>query len=118
MMRRLLAALLMLAIPTSPAAPASAFGFGEAEQKYSVTGMVLKVDRARLTFMASIQEIPGFMAAMAMPLRFANGKTSTAWCRAPPSRSYLWSMGTRHTPRASASCATKAPSRIRWPPVG
>ena len=56
-MRRLLAtALVLLAIPSSQAA-----------QEYPVTGMVLKVDRARLTFTASIQAIPGFMAAMAMP---------------------------------------------------
>jgi protein SCO1/2 len=39
----------------------------QAGREYPVTGMVLKVDRARLTFTASIQEIPGFMAAMAMP---------------------------------------------------
>jgi protein SCO1/2 len=38
-----------------------------AEQKYPVSGMVLKVDRARHTFIASIQEIPGFMPAMVMP---------------------------------------------------
>jgi protein SCO1/2 len=36
-------------------------------EEYAVSGMVLKVDRARLTFTASIQEIPGFMAAMTMP---------------------------------------------------
>jgi protein SCO1 len=66
MRRHLLAtALLAFAIPTSLSGPASAIG--SAGQEYSVTGLVLKVDRARLTFTASIQEIPGFMAAMAMP---------------------------------------------------
>ena len=75
MTRRLLAAaLLMLAIPTSPAGPASAIGFGGSGQEYPVTGMVLKVDRARLTFTASIQEIPGFMAAMAMPFEVRQRK--------------------------------------------
>ena len=63
-MRRLLAtALVLLAIPSSQAA-----------QEYSVTGMVLKVDRARLTFTASIQAIPGFMAAMAMPFEVRQAK--------------------------------------------
>jgi protein SCO1/2 len=64
-MRRLLlaTALLMLAIPASPVA-----------QQYSVTGMVLKIDRDRLTFTASIQEIPGFMAAMAMPFEVRQRK--------------------------------------------
>jgi len=46
----------------------------QATQEYSVTGMVLNVDRARLTFTASIQEIPGFMAAMAMPFEVRQGK--------------------------------------------
>jgi protein SCO1 len=63
-MRLLLAtALVLLAIPSSQAA-----------QEYSVTGMVLKVDRARLTFTASIQAIPGFMAAMAMPFEVRQAK--------------------------------------------
>ena len=38
-----------------------------AAQEYPVTGMVLSVDRARNAFTASIQAIPGFMPAMAMP---------------------------------------------------
>ena len=46
----------------------------QAQQEYSVTGMVLNVDRARLTFTASIQEIPGFMAAMAMPFEVRQRK--------------------------------------------
>jgi protein SCO1/2 len=63
-MRRLLATtLVLLAIPSSQAA-----------QEYSVTGMVLKVDRARLTFTASIQAIPRFMAAMAMPFGVRQAK--------------------------------------------
>ena len=36
-------------------------------QEYPVSGMVLSVDRARHAFTASIQAIPGFMPAMAMP---------------------------------------------------
>jgi protein SCO1/2 len=36
--------------------------------------MVLKVDRTRLMFTASIQEIPGFMAAMAMPFEVRQRK--------------------------------------------
>jgi protein SCO1/2 len=63
-MRRLLAtALVLLAIPSSRAA-----------QEYSVTGMVLKIDRARLSFTASIQAIPGFMAAMVMPFEVRRAK--------------------------------------------
>jgi len=39
-----------------------------AAQQYSAIGMVLKVDAAHKSFTVSIQEIPGFMAAMTMPL--------------------------------------------------
>ena len=56
----------------------------------SVTGMVLKVDRSRNTFTASIQAIPGFMPAMAMPFEVRRSRTLTAWYRAPPSSS-CWS---------------------------
>ena len=38
-----------------------------AAREYAVSGMVLSVDRARNVFIASIQEIPGFMRAMTMP---------------------------------------------------
>jgi protein SCO1 len=38
-----------------------------AAERYSVSGMVLKVDPARRTFVASIGKIPGFMEAMTMP---------------------------------------------------
>jgi protein SCO1 len=38
-----------------------------AAREYAVSGMVLSVDRARNVFVASIQEIPGFMRAMTMP---------------------------------------------------
>src|SRR5712692_1535208 len=51
-----LIALLFLAVQSTAAA-----------QEYPVTGMVLKVDRSRNTFTASIQAIPGFMQAMTMP---------------------------------------------------
>jgi Cu/Ag efflux protein CusF len=38
-----------------------------ADDRYPVTGMVLESDPARLRFVASIETIPGFMAAMTMP---------------------------------------------------
>lgn len=38
-----------------------------AAERYAVSGMVLDVDPARRTFIASIESIPGFMAAMTMP---------------------------------------------------
>jgi protein SCO1 len=50
------AALLLVTVP-----------FAVTAAEYPVTGMVLKVDRSRNTFVASIQAIPGFMPAMAMP---------------------------------------------------
>jgi protein SCO1/2 len=37
-----------------------------AAERYAVSGMVLKVDPARRTFVASIEKIPGFMEAMTM----------------------------------------------------
>ena len=40
-----------------------------AAREYSVTGMVVSVDRANKTFSASIQAIPNYMQAMT---RFAN----------------------------------------------
>ena len=43
-------------------------------QDYPVTGMVLTVDRSRNTFTASIQAIPGFMPAMAMPFEVRQRK--------------------------------------------
>ena len=62
-MRRLLGALLFLAVPAGPKACTTA----AAAQEYPVTGMVLNVDPSQDTFTASIQAIPGFMPAMAMP---------------------------------------------------
>ena len=56
-------ALLFLAVQSSVAA-----------QEYPVTGMVLRVDRSRNTFTASIQAIPGFMPAMAMPFEVRQRK--------------------------------------------
>ena len=56
-------ALLLLAVQSSVAA-----------QEYPVTGMVLRVDRSRNTFTASIQAIPGFMPAMAMPFEVRQRK--------------------------------------------
>jgi protein SCO1/2 len=43
-------------------------------REYPVIGMVLKVDRSRNTFTASIQAIPGFMPAMAMPFEVRQPK--------------------------------------------
>ena len=71
-MKRLLA--MLLAIPTLAAAGVEAGLQTLRRQEYSVTGMVLKVDPAHLTFTASIQEIPGFMAAMAMPFEVRQRK--------------------------------------------
>ncbi len=46
------------------AACATAWG---AAKRYAVTGIVLQVDAARRSFVASIAAIPGYMEAMAMP---------------------------------------------------
>ena len=43
-------------------------------QQYPVTGMVLTVDRARNTFTASIEAIPGYMVAMTMPFEVRQPK--------------------------------------------
>ena len=59
----LFAALLLLTVPSAVAA-----------EEYPVTGMVLKVDRSSNTFTASIQAIPGFMPAMAMPFEVRHAK--------------------------------------------
>jgi len=62
-MRAVPIALLLLSVQSSVAA-----------QDYKVTGMVLTVDRSRSTFSASIQSIPGFMPAMAMPFEVRQQK--------------------------------------------
>jgi protein SCO1/2 len=62
-MKALVAALLLVAVQSSVSA-----------QEYPVTGMVLRVDHARNTFTASIQAIPGFMSAMAMPFEVRQKK--------------------------------------------
>lgn len=41
--------------------------FAWADQRYFVTGMVLKVDRPHRTFVVSCESIPGYMDAMTMP---------------------------------------------------
>ena len=38
-----------------------------AATRYSVTGIVLEVDRTKHSFVASCAAIPGYMEAMAMP---------------------------------------------------
>ena len=58
-----LAALLLLAVNSS----LISMGAAQESSQYSVSGMVLTVDRARNSFTASIQAIPGYMPAMAMP---------------------------------------------------
>jgi protein SCO1/2 len=62
-MKGLVIALLLLAVP-----------FPAGAQEYAVTGMVLGVDRPRNMFKASIQSIPGFMPAMAMPFEVRQRK--------------------------------------------
>jgi protein SCO1/2 len=42
--------------------------------RYPVTGMVLRVDAATRTFVASIEKIPGFMDAMAMPFEVKDAR--------------------------------------------
>jgi protein SCO1/2 len=42
--------------------------------QYSVTGMVLKIDRPHNSFVASCQAIPGFMEAMSMPFAVRQAK--------------------------------------------
>jgi protein SCO1 len=43
-------------------------------QQFSVTGMVLEVDRSRKSFVASCEDIPGYMKAMAMPFQVRDAK--------------------------------------------
>jgi protein SCO1 len=45
-----------------------------AAQKYSAKGIVLKVDQTNRSLVVSCDEIPGYMAAMAMPLSVRNAK--------------------------------------------
>jgi protein SCO1 len=57
-MKTALMVMVVLLLLTSP---------GWATQQYSASGMVLKVDPSRKTFVVSCQAIPGFMEAMTMP---------------------------------------------------
>ena len=52
-------------------------GAALAGERYPVTGMVLSVDPAARTFVASIERIPGFMEAMAMPFRVSDAGSLT-----------------------------------------
>jgi protein SCO1/2 len=45
-----------------------------AAQRYPVTGLVLKIDRAHRTFVASCTAIPGYMDAMVMPIQVHDAK--------------------------------------------
>ena len=45
---------------------------GSAQDRYTVTGMVLETNAAQRTFTASIDAIPNFMAAMTMPFTVRN----------------------------------------------
>ena len=49
-------------------------GAAQQSSQYSVSGMVLRVDRARNSFTASIQAIPGYMPAMTMPFEVPQTK--------------------------------------------
>ena len=48
-----------------------------ADDRYAVTGMVLKADPAGRTFVASIDNIPGFMEAMTMPFNVRDARELT-----------------------------------------
>ncbi len=65
MTRRLAVAVLVVAALSSAAWGA---------ERYAVTGMVLRVDPAGGTFVASIERIPGFMEAMSMPFSVRDAK--------------------------------------------
>jgi protein SCO1 len=45
-----------------------------AEQRYPVSGMVVKVNQPKKTFVVSCQTIPGYMSAMVMPFQVRDGK--------------------------------------------
>jgi protein SCO1 len=45
-----------------------------ADQRYAVTGMVMKVDQAHKTFVVSCDKIPGYMDAMVMPFAVRDAK--------------------------------------------
>ncbi|HUE20192.1 MAG TPA: SCO family protein [Bryobacteraceae bacterium] len=49
-----------------------------AAQRYPVTGLVLKIDQAHRTFVASCTAIPGYMDAMVMPISVRDGKALDA----------------------------------------
>jgi protein SCO1/2 len=49
-------------------------GAARAADRYPVAGMVLRVDEARRTFVASIEKIPGFMEAMTMPFEVKDAR--------------------------------------------
>ena len=49
-------------------------GGARANVRYSVRGLVLKVDKVHLTFVASCESIPGYMEAMAMPYAVRDAK--------------------------------------------
>lgn len=49
-------------------------GFCLAEQRYPVTGMVVKVDQAQKSFVVSCLDIPGYMNAMVMPFGVREAK--------------------------------------------
>src|SRR5690242_15310348 len=66
-MKRLFAALAILVMTTSV----------WAEQRYPATGMVLSVDPAHKSFVASCQAIPGIMGAMNMPFEVHQSKELT-----------------------------------------
>lgn len=52
----------------------AAFAHAGSPERYSVTGMILKIDRPNRTFVASCSAIPGYMDAMVMPYRARDPK--------------------------------------------
>jgi protein SCO1 len=55
-----------------------AAGHGWAAQRYSATGLVLKVDPSHLNFVVSCASIPGYMDAMVMPISVRASKVLQA----------------------------------------
>ena len=56
-------------------------GSAQSVQRYSVTGLVLGVDRANQSITVSCKEIPGYMDAMVMPFKVEDPKSLTNLAR-------------------------------------
>ena len=99
---------LLLAVTSSLIVAAAA----QQSSHYVVSGMVLKVDRVRNSFTASIQAIPGYMPAMTMPFEVPQRRISTVWYLARPWSLRWSSTSARRTSNAFVFCGTRAWSRI------